>query len=106
MFWSHVQSWPAPMKLAPKHKPLIALVVRTATHGTLFLFSFAKNIGACLSTAREYIKRVPANKAWLPAEITEVIIIALIKDPAALEPAIWKTRVNGEVEEPLVDSLG
>lgn len=32
-FCSHVQSCPAPMKLAPKHSILMADVARTAIHG-------------------------------------------------------------------------
>lgn len=82
------------------------LVARTATHGTFCLFKVPRNLGAWPSTARVYISRVPANKEWFPALRTLVKMTALMKLPAALEPAIWKTRVNGEVEEDLVDRLG
>jgi hypothetical protein len=47
--------------------------------------------------ASVYINRVPANKAWLPADKTLVRMTALITLPAALAPVIWKTRVKGEV---------
>jgi len=53
-----------------------------------------------------YSNLVPANRAWFPAEMTEVMITALMNEPAALEPAIWKTRVKGDVAEDLVDRLG
>lgn len=105
-FWSQVQSCPAPMNDAPKHSPLIALVAKTAIHGTLFRFNFAKNIGAWRSTASEYINLVPANSAWFPAEMTEVMMTALMNEPAALAPAIWKTIVNGEVDDFLVERFG
>jgi hypothetical protein len=38
--------------------------------------------------------------------MTEVIITAFMKEPAALAPAIWKTMVKGEVEEDFVDRPG
>ncbi len=49
---------------------------------------------------------MPAKRAWFPAESTLVIITALIKLPAAVEPAIWNTRVKGLVAEDLVDKFG
>ena len=42
----------------------------------------------------------------MPALRTEVMIIALINDPATLDPTIWKTMVKGEVAESLVDRPG
>ena len=75
----------------------MAEVARTATQGTWFLFKAEKIFGACLSMASVYSSLVPANKAWFPAESTLVMMTALMKVPAAVEPAIWKTRVNGEV---------
>lgn len=51
-FCSHDQSCPAPMKLAPKQRPLINEVVRTATHGILRLVNLAKKLGAYPSVAR------------------------------------------------------
>lgn len=76
------------MKEAPKQSPLIALVARTAIQGTLFRFNFANTIGAWWSTESEYMRRVPANKAWFPALMTDVIITALMNEPADLAPAI------------------
>lgn len=45
----------------------------------------------------EYINREPANRAWLPAEMTLVITTALMKLPATLLPAMAKTIVKGDV---------
>jgi hypothetical protein len=49
---------------------------------------------------------VPANKAWFLALITKVRITALMNDPTTFAPAIWKTSINSEVEECLVERLG
>lgn len=70
------------MKLAPKQRPLANEVVRTATHGIFRLDNLAKNFGAYPSVARVYKSLDPANNAWLPAEMTLVMITALIKLPA------------------------
>lgn len=59
--------------------------------------TFAKNLGAWPLTPSEYISLDPANRAWLPAEMTLVITTALMKLPATLLPAIMKTIVKGEV---------
>lgn len=101
-FWSHDHSWPAPMKLAPKQRPLIRPVKRTATQGTLFLFNLPKTPGACPSIESVYINLAPANRAWLPADRTLVMITALMKLPATCEPTIWKTIVKGDVRVFLV----
>ncbi len=49
---------------------------------------------------------MPAKRAWFPAEMTEVMITALMNEPAAFAPAIWKTMVKGEVEDSLVERPG
>jgi hypothetical protein len=49
---------------------------------------------------------VPANRAWFPAEMTLVIMTALIKLPATFDPACWNTMVNGLVADDFVDSFG
>lgn len=49
---------------------------------------------------------MPAKRAWFPADSTLVMITALMKLPAAFEPAIWNTRVNGLVADDFVDKFG
>ena len=51
-FCNQVQSWPAPIKLAPKQSMLMTDVASTAIQGTWFLFRPEKSFGACLSMAR------------------------------------------------------
>lgn len=87
-FCSQVHSWPAPMKLEPKHAPAIMLVARTATQGTWFLFNLPKTCGACPALASVNMSREPAKSAWLPAEMTLVIMTALMTLPAARAPVI------------------
>ena len=82
--------------------------------------------GACLLglvADNPYKTLVPANRAWLPAERTEVRMTVFMKEAATagvvcqrrmqpgwmvdlLEPASWKTIVNGEVVVLLSDKLG
>ena len=59
--------------------------------------TLTKNFGAWPLTPSEYISLDPANRAWLPAEMTLVMTTALMKLPATLLPAIMKTIVKGEV---------
>lgn len=86
MFCSHPHSSPLPMKLLPKHKILILLVAKRAGRGMPDFVVQAKIRGACALgrvTARPYKTRVPANRAWFPADKTEVRMTVFIKDAAA-----------------------
>jgi hypothetical protein len=59
-----------------------------------------------LTTERPYRTLVPAKRAWLPADNTEVRMTVFINDPATVEPARVNTIVKGDVVVVLFDRSG
>lgn len=144
MFCSHPQSAPLPMKLLPKQRALMELVRSRAGIGTPFAEVLEKIAGAWRGDVTErpvginmrengawdvhwhvpYRTRVPAKRAWFPADKTEVRITVFMKEAATsdstkskrllipkrldypLEPACWNTSVNGDVVVVLFERSG
>ncbi len=72
------------MKLEPKQRPLILPVASRATMGTPPFVVYENIAGACAGrvTERPYNTRVPAKRAWFPADKTEVKMTVFMKDAA------------------------
>ena len=76
------------MKLLPKQRMLTLLVARRAGIGIPALVVQEKILGACGCgevVARPYSTRVPAKRAWLPAERTDVRMTVFMKDAETSE---------------------
>jgi hypothetical protein len=116
------------MKLLAKQSTLMLLVASRAARGTPCCVVRAKTRGACGVgdvTASPYKTRVPEKRAWLPADRTDVRTTVFMNDAAAagvllvsgeiwdwmkcrdvLDPASWRTIVNGDVVVLPFDKLG
>ena len=87
------------MKLLAKHKMLMLLVASRANMGTPADVVFEKMAGACLrgeTTERPYRTRVPAKRAWLPAEKTEVRMTVFMKEAATADGGQGGRAQSGE----------
>jgi hypothetical protein len=70
------------MKLLPKQRRLMLAVANKAGNGTPARVVRTKIRGPWPITESPYKTRVPAYKAWLPAESTDVRITVFMKDAA------------------------